>query len=169
MKLTTNTGLKIDPGNMKPEDFNIYDIAAGLSAMPRFAGQTNKVYTVASHSIILSKIVPPEFAKCALLHDLSEAYVMDLPSPVKRLLPDYIKLESNIMDVGLQAFNIPKEHMQYIKSYDKNIAETERKVLFNLHGYTQEELKLVKLVEYELSLTRRAIMLNFIDTYTKLC
>lgn len=165
--LTTYSGLKLDPGNIKPEDINIYDIAAGLSAMPRFAGQTRHVFTVASHSIILSTLVPKEYALVALLHDSSEAYIADLPSMVKALLPDYQRLEASIMDSVASAFKITKDQLEYIKSYDKQVAEIERQVLFGL-VLERDYTPVMRQIANELMLTRRTIMMNFIDKYTQL-
>jgi len=41
--------------------------------------------SVAEHSIWVSLIVPPKYAREALLHDAAEAYCIDLPRPIKHL------------------------------------------------------------------------------------
>jgi len=167
-RLTTYTGKKLDPSNITPQDIDIQDIAAGLSAMPRFAGQTRKIFTVASHSIILSEIVPPELAKCALLHDASEAFLGDVITPVKTLVPEYQALESSVMSAVLKHFGLAEEELLAIKPYDKQIAEVERIVLFE-NTLLCNTTKLMHRIEKELTLTRREIMWNFLDRYAQVC
>ena len=46
----------------------------------------------------------PDLKLAGLLHDASEAYIGDMPSPFKKLMPDYKKLEDNLMKVIAQKF-----------------------------------------------------------------
>lgn len=94
--ITTYSGLNFD--YLKPVASSICDkdIIQGLSNDCRFAGQLPVFYSVAQHCWLMSQIVPEEFALEALLHDASEAYCRDIPSPLKRLLPDYKVIEHRI-------------------------------------------------------------------------
>ena len=65
-------------------EFTIEDIAQGLSNCCRFAGQCREFYSVAQHSVIISKIVRPEHALAGLMHDAAEAYLPDLSGPIKK-------------------------------------------------------------------------------------
>lgn len=73
--------------------YTIEDVARGLSHTARFSGQTDRCYSVAQHSVIVSKMVPHEHALAGLLHDGVEAFMADVPSPLKRMLPGYKELE----------------------------------------------------------------------------
>lgn len=70
-----------------PAAITIADIARGLATCARFAGQTaGPPYSVAEHSIHVSRLVPAELALVALLHDAHEAYIGDLSAPLKLAL-----------------------------------------------------------------------------------
>ncbi len=79
-------------------DFDIKEIAHSLARLCRFTGHvsTNGIYSVAQHSILVSFIVPNELKISALLHDAAEAYMGDVNSPLKQLLPEYKKIEKKV-------------------------------------------------------------------------
>lgn len=81
--IATVTGRVIDFLNPDPEQLSLDDIARGLSRAPRYAGQTDKPYTVIQHSLLVAHLVEPEHRLHALLHDAPEAYLCDVPSPAK--------------------------------------------------------------------------------------
>ena len=114
MKLTTAIGREIDPGNpegaFSPAAISksdlLVEIATGLAQTIRFSGQLG-LLTVAQHSVGVSLLVPSELwvaAKLGLLHDASEAYLGDVPTPLKNLLPDYQALEARYMKAILNRF-----------------------------------------------------------------
>ena len=82
----TNSGVSFDLINIDASKININDIAHHLSLINRFNGAVSVPYSVAQHSVIVSRIVHPDFALIALLHDAAEAYIGDISEPVKRLL-----------------------------------------------------------------------------------
>lgn len=116
MYLETVTGKFINITDPTDEQIDIEDIAWGLSRVSRFAGQTiTKVpYNVAQHSVLALKIVikllpqvgiqpnSPQGRKIqlmTLLHDAAEAYMGDIPSPVKK--HPTIKEEFKNLEYGL--------------------------------------------------------------------
>ena len=102
----TWTGKRFHPFDPDPADICIEDIARGLSAIPRFCGQTNVRYSVAWHSLLMVGEVPIELRLWALLHDSSEAYLNDVPSPVKKFLPDYKAVEELVMRAVAERFGL---------------------------------------------------------------
>ncbi|GGY95560.1 hydrolase [Pseudoduganella plicata] len=63
----------------------IEDIALCLASQPRWGGAARPWYSVAEHSVMVSRLVPPPLAYAALLHDCEE-FLGDWPSPVKVML-----------------------------------------------------------------------------------
>lgn len=97
--IRTFTGLYMNVFNPEPEMICIEDIAHALSHVCRFAGHTKLFYSVAQHSVLVAQMVPEELRFAALLHDASEAYLGDLPSPIKKCMPEYKILEKNLSEL----------------------------------------------------------------------
>jgi hypothetical protein len=69
----------------------ITDIALCLASQPRWGGAARPWYSVAEHSVMVSRLVPSSLAYAALLHDCEE-FLGDWPSPVKVMLGrDYVR------------------------------------------------------------------------------
>lgn len=113
----------------RPEEsvYDITDIARGLSHTARFSGQTNRVYTVAQHSVLVSKMVPEEHALAGLLHDSVEAFMADVPSPLKRMLPGYVELEHRAEADLCKRFGVKFPFHPSIKEADIRVFLAERR------------------------------------------
>ena len=81
------------------DDIVINDIAVSLTKICRFAGHLSHFYSVAQHAVLSSQLVPQEFAFEALMHDATEAYCQEIPDKLKRLLPDYKRIEEKIKEI----------------------------------------------------------------------
>src|SRR5215213_11515028 len=97
--IQTFTGKFVTPLDPKIDQIDIIDIAHALSNMCRYAGHVRKFYSVAEHSILASYYVFEDEALEALLHDATEAYLVDVPKPYKHMLPDYCKYEDRLHGV----------------------------------------------------------------------
>lgn len=91
--LETWSGLFYEFLDPKPEQIDIGDIAFALSNKARFSGHT-LFYSVAEHSVSVAKRLPKRLQLAGLLHDAAEAYLGDVPSPLKACLPDFRKIEA---------------------------------------------------------------------------
>ncbi|MBP6083452.1 MAG: hypothetical protein KA732_19550 [Providencia sp.] len=127
--ISTFTGKHFDFINISADDICINDIAQGLSNECRFAGQISQFYSVAQHSVYVSQLVPHEFALEALLHDATEAYCKDIPSPLKLLLPEYKTVEKRIDAVIRHKWDLPKLISEVVHYTDLVLLATERRDL----------------------------------------
>ena len=123
--IRTFTGQYVNVINPNPDTINIEDIAHSLANMPRFGGHLKHFYSVAEHSLLCMDYVADNLKLQALLHDASEAYLMDMPKPIKNHLPDYQIIEYKIQSVINKKFGLPIDLDKSIKVVDKKIIEFE--------------------------------------------
>ena len=121
----TFTGKYVDFKNPQPDMFDIADIAHALSNIPRFGGHLPTWYSVADHSLLVASLVSVEFRFDALMHDATEAYLMDMPKPLKNLLPDYRELEGKVFSVLAEKFNLSCPVPSEVKVADNEALEME--------------------------------------------
>ena len=128
----TFTGRAFYPCEPYATDVDERDIAHSLALQSRFGGHCLVPYSVAEHCLRVSRIVPPEHALAGLLHDAAEAYVVDLPRPLKVALAasDYSALEKKCARVigyrfGVDLVNLPDE----VRHADEVMLATERRDL----------------------------------------
>lgn len=107
-------------------DFNIIDIARGLSHICRFGGQCQQFYSVAEHSIYVSRLVPEHLRWDALLHDAAEAFIGDMPKPLKEMLPDYKAVERRVEAAISKKFGLAQKISPEIKLADVTMLRTEQ-------------------------------------------
>jgi len=136
--IRTYSGKIVDLRNPKPEQICIEDIAHALSLIPRFCGHTKHHLSVATHSINACTMIEAGFELEALLHDATEAYLQDIPSPLKALLPEYKQIESNFHKVIAEKFGVPETLSQEVKDIDLRLLNNEwsQSLLFGLPSTT---------------------------------
>lgn len=137
--LCTASGRQFYPEDIRLGDFDIEDIAHGLSNLCRFAGHTRSFYSVAQHSCYVSDFCPGGFKLWGLLHDATEAYLVDLPRPVKFAVGSaYTDLEHRCMEVIALQFGlrtgalrepIPGHIPGIVKQYDEAVLAAEARDL----------------------------------------
>lgn len=136
----TYNGHEIDLVNPRVADVDAIDIAHALSWLYRFTGHAITGWSVGQHSVvgsILAEVIYPEIKWLPhgfLLHDASEAYLGDISSPLKSLLPGYTELEEKHRKAieGQFAVSLGSHHEKVV---DLRMLATER-YLFMPEGGT---------------------------------
>ena len=105
--ILTFRGHAVKPLEMREADIDLYDVAHSLSMQCRWNGHTRSFYSVAQHCILVSRLADARDALWGLLHDAAEAYLHDMVSPIKRLLPAYVEAETRCQEAILRKFRLP--------------------------------------------------------------
>lgn len=142
--IETFTGNKFYYDSIDSNELYIEDIAHALANTIRFGGHAKHAYTVAEHSVHISNLVDPDFALWGLMHDATEAYMMDMPSPLKRFIPKYKELEDRLSNHIFDWFVSPTiknlnpekflDMFHRVKDADIKMLITERNQLFDNHS-----------------------------------
>jgi len=129
------TCTKFNPVTATSEDVHIADIAQALALTTRYNGHTVFPYSVAQHSVIMSDWVMGatqdyNLAFSALLHDAHEAYVCDMPRPLKYLFPELEPLALRMDEIIAEAFSVQLYPLpQIVARADRRICHDEKAVL----------------------------------------
>jgi hypothetical protein len=155
--LQTVSGRWVNPFDPDPSQLDAGDIARALANQCRFGGHCRVFYSVAQHSVIVSELVEQrggdaEDAFAALMHDATEAYLGDMPHPLKHrsalgaaFKAAEVELEQAIRD----HFRI-KPDVPEIKRVDRALLATERRA-FSAEDWHWPELEGVEPLELDLS------------------
>jgi uncharacterized protein len=95
------SGIYFDYAAPTPDMIDIMDIATGLANECRFARQIDRFYSVAEHSIACAQFAIDhgmhyETVRNVFCHDFAEAYIGDIPKPLKIMLPELKQIERRI-------------------------------------------------------------------------
>lgn len=134
--IQTYSGKRFTPLNPTMNSIVIQDIANALSMQCRFAGHITEFYSVAQHSVYVSYLCDSRYSLHGLLHDASEAYLVDIPSPLKKskLFSEYRKVEENLQKTIYRRFGLHEEEgeLESVKHADKLMLGIEAKQLLSL-------------------------------------
>lgn len=158
--LQTVSGRWVNPFDPDPEQLDIADITRALANTCRFGGHCRSFYSVAQHSVIVSELVEQrggdaEDAFAALMHDASEAYLGDMPHPIKHrseLGAAFKAAEDRLEQVLRERFKI-KPDVPEIKRADRALLATERRA-FSAEDWHWPELEGVEPLDLQLSAWR---------------
>lgn len=129
--IQTRSGRPFWPMDPRASDIDITDIAHALSNLCRYGGHCRRFYSVAEHSVLVSQVVAPQFALEALLHDATEAYLVDLPKPIKDMLPDYKEMEDDIWVAVAEHFDLPRNPTLAVHEADMAVLLAEKDQLLD--------------------------------------
>jgi hypothetical protein len=171
--IRTSTGVNFYPLDPKPEEIVIYDIAQALSNLCRYNGHMERHYSVAQHSLMVADELrkrgyPAIIQMFGLLHDGSEAYICDIPRPIKPYLTNYFEIEKKLQDMIYERFagRLPtEEEHRIIKEVDDDalLFEVENYIHFNDWRWRDSNIS----VEPRMG-SKTAIKRYFLDLYDML-
>lgn len=132
--IVTYTGQRFWPLDPRSEEIHIEDIAHSLSHCCRYTGHVADFYSIAEHCVRASYVVDKEFAFDALMHDASEAYLIDVPRPLKALpaFQEYLEIEDSLMYLIADRFNFRWPMPPEVKDVDDGMLLEEWKSLMPL-------------------------------------
>ena len=141
--IMTYSRVLMDPLNARPEQILIEDIAHSLSLMTRANGHFKQFYSVAQHCInclreARSRGYSQRLQLACLLHDAAEAYIADIPRPVKHRLTGFAEIEDNVLEVILQKFNLTgltDDEWELVKSVDDALLHAEFEALMGIQMF----------------------------------
>jgi hypothetical protein len=131
------SGYYVNPMALRPDDVRIEDIAHALGNQCRYSGHTREFYSVAEHSIRVAEILeadgePVETILFGLLHDAAEAYLIDLPRPLKHdsaLGEAYREAEERCLRAVMTHFGLWRPEPRCVRVADLVMLATERRDL----------------------------------------
>ncbi|HHT7701730.1 YfbR-like 5'-deoxynucleotidase [Pasteurella multocida] len=167
-----------EPGK---SDIHIDDIVHHLSMIPRFGGKLDRHYSVLDHSVYVGMIAKTflkaddETAFAALMHDAQEAFLGDIPSPLKSLLPDYKAIEKSFEKVIQEKFNISMSETikDLVKYADLLALKAEKEAFINTpieqecHWQYLHELPLVPISPIDFCVNSKELFFQAFDYYRK--
>ena len=155
--LQTVSGRWVNPFDPDPEQLDIGDIARALANQCRFGGHCRVFYSVAQHSVIVSELVEErggdvEDAFAALMHDAGEAYLGDMPHPLKhsRPLGAAFKAAEDHLEQALREHFAIKAGVPEIKRADRALLACARRA-FSAETWHWPELEGVQPLDLELT------------------
>jgi uncharacterized protein len=119
------------PLDPEPGDIDILDIAHALSNQCRFSGHVRTFLSVAQHSVAVARLCPSSDRLWGLLHDAAEAYLVDLPRPLKALpeFSPYRAAEAAVMRAVCVRFGLPEAMPESVHRADLAMLATEARDL----------------------------------------
>lgn len=135
--IQTVSGRRVNPFALAPSDIDVDDIAHALGNQCRFGGHCRQFYSVAQHSCLVADLVRAEGGDAtaelwALLHDAPEAYLSDLPYPLKHFSEFgrlYRDVETRLQQAITEHFGLSPEPPATVREADRALLATERLAL----------------------------------------
>lgn len=124
---------KFNPLIPDPTLICIEDIAHSLSMQCRFAGHCKEFYSIAQHCVLVSYLSDTKDALHGLLHDASETYLIDVPTPLKHSgkFKEYLSVEKSLQDIIYKKFSLYPSEPKSVAKADKVMLATEARDLMS--------------------------------------
>lgn len=100
---------------------NLGSIVRSLSRLPRFAGNSDRFISVAQHSVLVSYLTEGDerVKRIGLLHDITECITGDIPTPVKKAVPELERIEGEVWESMRKEFDLPEILPKAVIAADK--------------------------------------------------
>lgn len=134
--IQTYTGRRFPLDDVRAEHVDLRDVAHALSNQCRYAGHCRAFYSVAEHCVLLCEALLRDghdrlCCLAGLLHDASEAYVVDVPRPLKGMLRDYGAIEERVQKAVAERFGLPYPWPDVVTEYDHRMLVDEKHSLMS--------------------------------------
>jgi len=129
--IVTRTGRRFWPLDPRPSEADPWDIAHALAAKCRFCGMVSRFYSVGAHSLRVGAMARVLASKegadveqayvYGLLHDAAEAYLPDIPRPIKGAIPGWWEIEDKVLRAVWERFGLlpaPYDIAQLVQQAD---------------------------------------------------
>lgn len=127
--ISTYTGRQAYPMDLRPSEIHVADISHSLAMQCRYTGHCRNFYSVAEHSVLMArhfiKTGMAEYALPALLHDATEAYLTDVPRPIKHFLIGYKEAEAKAWLAIAERFGVDPILSSHVHQADARILNDE--------------------------------------------
>lgn len=129
--VSTYSGKLFDVANPSSDDFEIFDIAQGLSLTNQISQQVRAFYSAAQHAVYLSFMVSEEKAMAALLRSAASAYLPRPSSMISHLFPDHAVFSAGLRQKIGKAFGIEDAAFddEEITSFEEMLTSMEATIL----------------------------------------
>lgn len=149
VEIETWTGQRFKPFAATVGMIDPLDICGALSQLCRFGGHTRKFYSVAQHSVLVHDIIEAALLEnshtiegkqqtllAGLLHDAHEAYLLDVPAPIKPHVNGYACAAHQVQTVIDERFGVKHDLVdhQAIRLADKAALRIEARDLMHSGG-----------------------------------
>jgi hypothetical protein len=121
--IITATGKWVHPLSITADEISVRDAALALSKQCRFNGHCDRFVSVAEHCCIVHDLVHeagayPSILVAALLHDIGEVYLSDIPKPLKECFGEYRLFEDSIYATAMRKHGLPGERVEFVQEMD---------------------------------------------------
>jgi uncharacterized protein len=155
-----------DAFDPRPEDITIEAIAHALSLTCRWGGHCKDFYSVAQHSVEVAAMLPPDLALQGLLHDAAEAYIGDVPRPIKHKMRMFVECEEKILRVIWDKFGLKDHEIMHpsVHEADEIMLNFEASNLLDEYKWANNPFPGLRLIPWSSGAAESA----FLETYRKL-
>lgn len=152
------SGRYFDFEDPESSSLTLEDVAYGLASAARFSGQCVErrtgrrcFYSVAQHSVLMSRMVAPALARAALWDDCGEAVCHDVTAPLKSMLTNYKAIEARCARAIRQRFQVKTGADRVaLKAADVRMLATERRDLTAWAGEKWSESAMLEPYDFQI-------------------